>query len=381
MEWLQHHGRFSPDIGSLLGGLSERLVKTGIPLDRTMVIVRTLHPTVMGGAYRWRSDGGEVDVRTVSHESLSNEAYLNSPVRQIFDGAPAIRRRLIDPTCPRDFPILTDLDQEGFTDYLVLPLTFTDRRNYAAAWATKHPTGFTDEHINRILPLMATFALTTEVIARRDIARNIVNTYLGREAGERVLEGAIRRGSKEDIDAVIWYSDLRGFTRMADRLPTEVLLRLLDDHFEHAVDAVRAQDGEILKFMGDAMLAIFPMAGYDSEAAAAKAAFTAVQDARARTEACNSERRTRGEPIIDFGVGLHRGVVSYGNIGAPDRLDFTVIGPAVNQASRIAGQCRVLERPLLISETVARCANERLVSLGSHALRGVREPQELFALA
>ena len=380
MEWLQHYGRFSPDLGGLIGGLSRKLQKGGIPLDRTNMVIRTLHPTVAGGAYIWRADREAVEVRDLGHDSLSNAAYLNSPIKQIFDGAPAIRRRLIDPDCPRDFPILDDLAGEGFTDYLVLPLAFTDRNTYSMALATKSPTGFSDEDINRILALMPAVALTAEVIARRDIARNLVNTYLGRNAGERVLEGAIRRGSKEDIDAVIWYSDLRGFTRMTDQLPTDVLLCLLDDHFEHVADAVRDRGGEVLKFVGDAMLAIFPINDQQTAAVAADNSFAASRDALARTEACNAEREQGGQPLIRFGVGLHRGVVSYGNIGAPDRLDFTVIGPAVNHVARIESQTRVLERPVLISSTVASCTTDSLVSLGFHALRGVREPQELFAL-
>ena len=380
MEWLQHEGRFSPDLAILIRGLSRHLKRSGIPLDRTNMVIRTLHPTVAGGAYLWRADTDAAEVRDLDHDSLSNAAYLNSPIKQIFDGAPAIRRRLADPDCPRDFPILEDLERDGFTDYLVLPLSFTDGNTYSAAWATKTPGGFDDEDINRILALMPAIALTAEVIAQRDIARNLVNTYLGRSAGLRVLEGAIRRGSKEDIDAVIWYSDLRGFTRMTDQVPTDVLLRLLDDHFEHVAGAVHSHGGDVLKFLGDGVLAIFPIDDQQPASTAANAAFAAVRDARARTEACNNYRDATGAPLIRFGIGLHRGVVSYGNIGAPDRLDFTVIGPAVNLVARIERQTRVLERPVLVSSTVACCAADSLVSLGFHALRGVREPQELFAL-
>ncbi len=349
MEWLQHEGRFSPDLGSLIGGLSRHLKKGGIPLDRTNMVIRTLHPTVAGGAYIWHADTDAVEVRDLDHDTLSNAAYLSSPIRQIFEGAPAIRRRLADPDCPRDFPILEDLERDGFTDYLVLPLSFTDGNTYSAAWATKTPMGFDDGAINRILALMPAVALTAEVIAQRDIARNLVNTYLGRSAGARVLNGAIQRGSKEDIDAVIWYSDLRGFTRMTDQLPTDALLRLLDDHFEHVADAVSANGGDVLKFVGDGLLAIFPIDSKQTAAAAANAAFAAARDALARTEACNKDRSAKNEPLIRFGIGLHRGVVSYGNIGAPDRLDFTVIGPAVNLVARIEGQTRVLDRTFLIS--------------------------------
>ena len=381
MNWLQDKGRFCLDLASLIGGLSRHLRQAGIPLDRTNMVIRTLHPTVAGGAYVWRADRDQVEVRSLAHDSLSNRAYLDSPIKQINDGVPAIRRRLADPDCPRDFPILDDLAEDGFTDYLVLPLSFTDGHNYSTAWSTKTPGGFSDDAINRILALMPSMALTAEVIAQRDIARNLVNTYLGRSAGARVLDGAIRRGSKEDIDAIIWYSDLQGFTSMTDRLPVDVLLRLLDDHFEHVADAVRIRGGEVLKFVGDGMLAIFPINGENTPAHSAQAAFAAARDALGRTATCNNGRQENGQPLIRFGVGLHRGIVSYGNIGAPDRLDFTVIGPAVNQVARIESQTRVLQRPVLVSSTMAECAPDRLVSLGFHVLRGVREPQELFGLA
>jgi adenylate cyclase len=196
-----------------------------------------------------------------------------------------------------------------------------------------------------------------------------------------VLDGAIYRGVNETIDAVIWISDLRGFTTLSDTQAPPVVLGILNDHFERFTGAVSAQGGEVLKFMGDSLLAIFPVESLGGPAAATRAALTAARDARSAMDRRNAERRHHGLPAIRFGIGLHRGDVLYGNIGAPDRLDFTVIGPAVNHTARIEQLCRTLDRRVLVPSTIADHAGEQLTSLGFQVLRGVREPQEIFALA
>lgn len=378
--WLESRGRFSGDVPILLGGLCARLLESGVPLHRVNVILRTLHPLVLVSGYVWRAPG-EVDTFEAGHESMSGDQYLKSPVRKIFDGSRGIRRRLMDPGCPRDFPILDDLDREGVTDYVILPLQFSDGRSYAASWATTAPCGFSDGDVARIVGLMQPLAMALEIRSVRDIAANLMATYLGHKTGERVLNGAILRGSTETLDAVIWYSDLRGFTRMADRLPTPVLLDILNDHFERVAGPVQRHGGEVLKFVGDGVLAIFPVDELGGASAAAAAALDSVDESLRLNDEINIERRERDAPEITFGVALHLGAVTYGNIGAPDRLDFTVIGPAVNHATRIEGQCRTMDRQVLASAAVAEASDRPLVSLGVHALKGIREPQELFTLA
>jgi len=258
---------------------------------------------------------------------------------------------------------------------------FSDGRSYSCSWATDAPDGFSDEQILRITQLMPAFSLVLEILASRTIARNLMDTYLGHSAGVRVLDGEIYRGRNETIEAVIWISDLRGFTRMSDELDPPEILGILNDHFERVVGAIEDHGGEVLKFMGDSVLAIFPIAKPEDETRAAEAAIDAARDAVARVEAGNSERRETGLREIGFGVALHLGDVVYGNIGGSSRLDFTVIGPAVNHTARIEAICRTLDRTVLVSQEIAAVARTELTPLGSHALRGVREPHELFGLA
>ncbi len=379
LDWLQNEGRFAPSVAELVANLNEKMVACGMPLYRTMVILRTLHPLFSSEGYSWNADSGKVEMFGSSHQMLSKDVYLASPVRAIFEGSPGIRRRIGDPDCPRDFPILDDLAEKGVTDYLMLPLRFSDGRNYAASWSTRAPDGFSDGQVERLTALMPIFAMALEVRSVHNISRNLLDTYLGHKTGERVLNGAIRRGSVETINAVIWYSDLRGFTAMTDRLPSDVLLDLLNDHFEQIVEPVNQRGGEVLKFMGDGMLAIFPIDELGGEAKAAELALAAAQEALARTAELNKDRDRAMKPLIHFGVVLHLGEVVYGNIGAPDRLDFTVIGPAVNQASRIESDCRHLGQPLLMSSAFAKAVPTTLASMGEHILRGSNDPQELFA--
>ena len=379
-EWLQNQGRYCDDVPTLLGEVARRLCRADVPLHRCGFVLRTLHPLILGGAYIWQADAESVRTVEISHESLQRDAYLKSPVRLIFEGSPGIRRRLADADCPRDFPILDDLDAEGVTDYLALPLPFSDGRNYAAHFATKAPGGFADDQITLIMAQISMLAMVVEILSVRQVTTNLVDTYLGHKTGERVLNGAIRRGSNETLQAAIWYSDLRGFTAMTDRLPTDVLLGILNDHFERVVAPIHRHGGEVLKFVGDGTLAIFPLADLGGAGNACAAALAAVKEAARETTRHNAKRRAEDLPEIHYGVALHLGAVTYGNIGAPDRLDFTVIGPAVNQAARIETQCRTMGRHFLTSAAFAEAANVPLLSLGVHALRGVREPQELFTL-
>ncbi len=378
-DWLQNEGRLITSVPQMIAELNGQMVACGLPLHRTMVILRTLHPLFISEGYSWTADNGKVEMFSASHQMLSNERYLASPVRLIFDGSLGIRRRLAHPDCPRDFPILDDLAEQGVTDYLILPLRFSDGRNYAASWSTRAAGGFTDQQVERLTALMPTYAMALEIRSMHNIARNLLDTYLGHKTGERVLNGAIQRGSVETINAVIWYSDLRGFTAMTDKLPSDTLLELLNDHFEQIVGPVTERGGEVLKFMGDGMLAIFPIDELGGAEKAAKVALEAAEEALARTVEHNENREDTALPPSHFGVVLHLGEVVYGNIGSPDRLDFTVIGPAVNQAARMERECRQLGRSLLTSAAFADAVPVDMVSLGHHALRGTSEPQELFA--
>ena len=379
-DWLENFGRYVDGIPSLVTEVCNRFVACDLPLERVSIVMRTLHPQIAVSGYLWRRGVDGLETFTADHHTQSRESYLRSPVRAIFEGSPGIRRRLADADCPRDFPVLEDLDKEGVTDYVILPLPFSDGRSYACSWSTKAPGGFTDAQVRRIEAVMPTFALVLEILATRDVARNLMDTYIGHQSGERVLNGAIYRGVNETIEAILWISDLRRFTAMSDELAPPVLLGILNDHFERIVGAISKYDGEVLKFIGDSVLAIFPIDQYGGAEDAAEAAVNAARDAVQRLEERNAERREKNLPSLAYGIALHMGEVVYGNIGAPDRLDFTVIGPAVNHTARIEQLCRTMDRPVLLSAAVAAAAGQPMTSLGFHALRGVREPHEIFTL-
>lgn len=379
-EWIENFGRYADSIPTLIGEVGRRFQQCGLPLARLSIVIRTLHPQIAAAGFAWNGETGEMAEFTGDHQSQSRESYLRSPVRLIFEGSPGLRRRLIDPDCPHDFPIIRDLAADGVTDYVILPIPFSTGQTYACSWATKTPGGFSDDAIARITQLMPAFSLVLEILAVRMISRNLMDTYLGHSAGERVLQGQIYRGVNETIESVIWVSDLRNFTRMSDEFAPPVMLGILNDHFERVVGAIAENGGEVLKFMGDSVLAIFPVDPDLGPQPAVGAALSAARDATRRITEGNAARRAKGLAEIGFGIALHHGNVVYGNIGAPDRLDFTVIGPAVNQAARIEALCRTLNRPVLVSRRIADAAESELVSLGVQALRGVREPQEIFTL-
>lgn len=349
--WTENFGRYTGSISRLISKVGLRFRDCGLPLTRLSVVVRTLHPQIAVTGYAWNGETDEMSEFTGDHQSQSRASYQRSPVRQIFEGSPGIRRKLLDPDCPRDFPILEDLDAEGVTDYLILPVPFSDGRSYSCSWATKASDGFTDEHLARIRQLMPAFSLVLEILATRTIARNLMDTYLGHSAGARVLDGEIYRGVNETINAVIWVSDLRGFTRLSDEFAPPVVLGILNDHFERIVSAVTSHRGEVLKFMGDSVLAIFPITSFENPEDAVDAALASARLARNK--------------IAD---------------GNQERLDFTVIGPAVNQTSRIEALCKTLSRNLLVSSAIAETSGKELESVGLQVLRGMREPQEIFAV-
>lgn len=387
IDWLLGEGWTLPTAGELVAALSRRMVEIGMPLCRLRVTLRTLHPQYLGTSYTWLRSTDRVEEYLPTHEILQTEQYLNSPYAGIFEGAGGIRRRLDIPGVAPDFPILEDLRADGATDYIAMPLIFSDGKINAVTFAGDRPGGFHTAELETIYQMLPVLAYAMECHALRQTARTILDTYLGRHSGERVLKGLIKRGDGENIHAVIWFSDLRGSTRLADRMPRQAFLDLLNDYFQCMAGAVLDHGGEVLRFIGDAALAIFPIGSVvarpeccPDHVRACETAIRAAQDAAARVSTVNAERDARGVIAIRFGIGLHLGDVLYGNIGTPDRLEFSVIGPAANEAARIENMTKALHKPILISQSVAKVARLPLVALGSHALRGVHEPQELYTL-
>jgi adenylate cyclase len=368
-------------------------VETGFPLSRLVCLIRTLHPQVIGVSYTWRGDTGGPDMNpkeySPPHDVLRTPQYLDSPIAAILDGtAGRIRRRLDISDAKLDFPVLAELRAKGGTDYVALPLIFSDDQVNAITLTADRPGGFRTRELEQIDQMLPVLARLLEVHNLRRTAKTLLDTYLGKHTGERVLNGSIRRGDGEDIHAAIWFCDLRDSTRMADSMSRKAFLAILNDFFDCMAGAVLDHGGEVLRFIGDATLAIFATGtssygvdrGCCDTVAACHAALAAVKDAQARMGALNRSRAQKGESPLRFGLALHMGDLTYGNIGVPERLEFTVIGAAANEAARLEGLCKTLNQPLLISSAFERCFSGELRSLGLHNLRGVSIPKEIFTL-
>ncbi|MBM3601908.1 MAG: adenylate/guanylate cyclase domain-containing protein [Alphaproteobacteria bacterium] len=401
--WLLAEGRRITDGTVMVTELAARLVEAGLPLARLSLNLRTLHPQVLATAYVWKRDAGCAQQIDREHGIQFTDAYLNSPMRAVFEEGRGGRWHLTGPSANLEFPVLQELKDQGFTDYFIMPLSFGNGALCGSTWATDDPDGFSDEDIAAVHALKDALSLVLEVQETRRVAATLLDTYLGRATGGRVLSGQVKRGDHDSIRAVLWLADLRGFTRLSDTLDRDALIKLLDGYFEAIAGPVQRHGGEVLKFMGDGLLAIFPISAGDAEAnavaipsfaperrvcdmtaksasSACAAALAAAHDAEAAFNQLNAQRRERGEVALRFGLALHIGDVFYGNIGAPDRLDFTVIGPAVNLVARIEALNKPLGRTMLASADFARECSTPLIPLGSQALRGVREPQEIFAV-
>ena len=371
-----------PFLDNLYGELCQRLRAEGVPLARATMHLRTLHPQFQGARVLWRPDMVEPELRLLEHGILDDPRFANSPVRALYEGADGFRQRLDLPLDDRnaEYGIYADLRAEGYTDYVALPMQFTDGKRHATSWSTDRPGGFSTDDLVRINDLLPILATAVEIRANRRITKNLLNTYVGQHAGARILSGDIRRGSGMTVQAAIWNCDLRGFTRIAEQWPRDDVIQWLNEYFDVMAAPVEKHGGEILKFVGDGMLAIFPI---ESPEACANALRAAVEARRGMRE-LNARRIERGSFELGFGVALHVGDVMYGNIGTATRLDFTVIGPAVNVTSRMQTLTKELRRQVLLSAPFAMrcgCGAEFLTSLGRFPLRGVDEPIEVFGLS
>ena len=379
IQWMLSEGRHYLRAREFGAEMCRRICTAGIPIWRGFCFVSTLHPEIHSAAYIWsREEAGAM--RVVSGYDLTDNAEFNeSPVAAVRRARQVIRRRLCDPGCLLDFPVLQEFKAEGGTDYIAMPMARSDGEINAITFLTDRRGGFNDSEVAGLEYIAQALGVITELQSSRRIAKSLLDTYIGRRTGERVLSGLIRRGTGETIQAVIWDNDLRGFTTLADRLPGEALNRLLNQYFEIMAGAVMSEGGEVLKFIGDGMLAIFEVRTRADLGHACNAALRAARNAAQAVEKCNLERIAGGDVPIRYGIALHLGEVYYGNIGAPGRLDFTVIGPAVNHASRLEKLAAELGRSVVTSASFATACRQKLESLGFHELRGVLERQELFS--
>ncbi len=376
--WLLDKGRRASDGPTMFGDLCRVLLAAGVPLSRGWYGGLTLHPLLYARGCSWTRAADAIIETRREHGFEHSRMWLESPAVVQLSGAPPIRRRL-EGQDPLDFPVLHDLKADGATDYYATSIEFHGVPKIAVTFATDRPGGFSDENLAMLAAIVPAWSAAFQIHVQNELARTLVHTYLGRDAGDRVLSGKIRRGDGETIPAALWFSDLRDFTGLSDRLPRDRLLTLLNDAFEAQVAAIESHGGDVLKFMGDGLLAIFP-AEKDPDAACGVAVDAAL-DADRRIREVNERRVAALDVPIGYGLALHIGDVMYGNIGSAHRLDFTVIGPAVNLAARLEALCTKVGRNLVLSKELARRCGREVVSLGKHGLKGVAAAEEVFGLA
>jgi adenylate cyclase len=396
--WLAQAGLAgSPEI-DIVTGFCERCVGAGLPLRRVNVFIDTLHPVHEGRLFRWGygpSEAPLLEYGRTTPEALAAsgsdpqiavaiERWQKSPFYRMLQTGDSLLRRRLDGATTDEFTMLPELRAAGMTDYVAIISRFAadgvigEMDAVYTSWTTAAPDGFGDVHVAALQRLAPYLALAIKAVSLARMTTTLMETYLGRDAAGRVLHGKIMRGIAERIDAVIWFSDLRGFTRITDTAPKQVI-PLLNDYADAIVSAIDEHGGDVIKLIGDGTLAIFTA---EDRAHACGAALSAAIAARRAVAELKKRRAADGQPVTDMYLGLHVGEVFYGNIGSRERLDFTVVGPAVNEASRIAAMCRSVDQPLLISSAFAEVdeIKRRLVSVGRYALRGVAHPQELFTL-
>ncbi len=383
--WLMDQALGDSEVTRLFEGCCERLLGAGLPLWRGHISFSVLHPLYGSTALTWRrGEEIETDNFPSRRDGPFPEEFLKSPLyHMVRTQVPFLRRRLLGDEANLDFPILSEFRNAGASDYLAYLISFGggELNGMVGSWASDRPSGFSEQDVKSLLRIQQRLGVACKMQVKEQIARNVVTTYLGTLAGQRVLDGQIKRGDGEALSAAIWYSDLRGSTTLADTLSRDSFIQALNDYFECAAGAVLSQGGEILAFIGDAVLAIFPLddAHGDAHGDAARAcerALMASQDARERLATVNAHRA--GEPLA-FGLALHLGEVRFGNIGVPERVSFSVIGPTVNEVARLEALTKSLDRPVLASATFAAHVPAVWESLGEFALRGVGAPIQVLA--
>jgi len=379
-DWLSDGARSAPTPSGMMGECCERLVAAGLPLYRVGVFIRTLHPEIFGRNFIWRPDSGVV-MSSVDFDIQEAPEFLSSPLAVVFHQGLEVRSRLHEPSAT-PFPFFDDMRAEGVTDYIAIPLTFVDDMLHASSWTTKQPGGFTDEQLAALKSVLPTLARLIEVIGMRRITMTLLDTYVGNRAGGRILGGQIRRGHTETMRAAIWLSDLRGFTALSDRLPPESVVDILNRYFDCQVPAILNHGGEVLKFMGDGLLAVFPIADDDADlAAVCDHALEAAREACAAVDALRWSNAAGIEERFRFGLALHVGKVLYGNIGGGNRLDFTCIGPAVNLAARLEKITGKLQRTVVASSAFADASTAEWTDLGEFPIAGFANAERVYGLA
>lgn len=377
-DWLIDGARSAASPTRMFAETCERLVQAGLPLWRVGVFVRTLHPDIFGLNFIWKP-GAEVEMGSVDFKILDSPDFHSSPLIIVFQQGLEVRARADDPASKR-FPIIDEMRPDGVTDYIALPLPFVDGTTNASSWTTRQVGGFTDEQLAALRTIVTPLARVIEIASLNRTATSLLDTYVGNRAGQRIMGGQIRRGHTETMNAAIWLSDLRGFTALSDRLPAETVVDILNQYFDCQVHAIRAHGGEVLKYMGDGLLAVFPIDEYVGDAQqVCSHVLDAARESRASVEALHYPI---GEAVerFRFGVALHVGKILYGNIGGGNRLDFTCIGPAVNLAARLEKIASRLHRTVVASEGFAGICRGGWSDLGEFPVAGFSQAARVYGL-
>ena len=389
-QWLIDQALGDPEIVNLFETLCVRLSAIGLPVKRARLVWQTLHPLFQAETVQW-DRGEEARMDHFEHQDGETEAWMYSPMRFILENQlTVLRRQLAGPNETLDFPVLKELKEQGLTDYLVLATAITDteyirkdgkrgQRGIIVTWATDREAGFSADDLACLQAVQQALAVACKTVIQARIAGNIATTYLGNRAGQNVLNGQIRRGDGTTTNAVVWFSDMRNSTMLAETMPADEYFPMLNAYFESTAGALVDHGGEVLDFIGDAVLGIFPFESNDSLGEAARKANATIDEALDRASKANAEREKNGGERFKFGIGLNIGELKFGNIGIPERLSFSVIGHTVNEVSRIETMTKLLQQPVLAGGNLASLAPERWKSVGEHKLEGVLDPVELFA--
>jgi adenylate cyclase len=378
VDWLINGTRDERFIDKIFAEMCVRLQQAGIPLARSTLHVLIQHPQWLGARFMWSDGMSEAEIARVDYDVRERSEFIGSPASEMFDGATEVRENLErDPALGRKHALYDEMRAKGLTDYVGWPLYHTLGKRHLVTFATDRPGGFDETHVAALKNLLPVLALVSEIRIKNRLARTLLETYVGSHAGELILAGATRRGTGTTVRAAIMICDLREFTKISDNWPRDDVIDLLNDYFDAMSEPIARHGGEILKFIGDGLLAIFPL----SEPNAGANLLHAVTEARQAMIALNARNDGTGRAPLNYGIGVHVGDVMYGNIGSSTRLDFTVIGPAVNMASRLEALTKQLGRTVLLSRDFADLVGGQfeLERVGKHDVRGFSEPIELFA--
>jgi adenylate cyclase len=388
-DWLMEQALGSTSAEQLVEQCSLRLDAAGIPLYRSSIGFQILHPLYQAVSLIWYRESGLEEPGQFAGDTRASDTWTKSPLHYLVENnLPFLRRQLSGPKAQLDFELLEELSKKGATDYLAYVVRFDqdgfgryEQNGIVGSWTSDRPGGFSDDEIQSLMRIQQRLAVACKMFIKEQITKNVLSAYLGPDAGEQVLKGQIKLGDGETTHAVIWFSDLRNSSGLADTLPPEEFIVLINEYFQCMAGAVLDSGGEVLRFIGDAVLAIFPIRDeHASDGEACTTALAAARDAVERMTALNKNRKADKKDALGFGIGLHVGDVMYGNIGVPERVEFSVVGPAANEAARLETLTKSLGHQVIFSDRFTSALDEDWQSLGKHELRGVGDPMEVFHL-